>query len=59
MTPRTTSKSWKKPVAPKAASIVEVSDIGLEPVPKLAQNTKENSRQSKDFFGKGGFGGEV
>lgn len=27
--------------------------------PKLAQNTKETTRQSKDYFGKGGFGGEV
>lgn len=27
--------------------------------PKLAQNTRENARQSKDYFGKGGFGAEV
>lgn len=27
--------------------------------PKLAQNTKDSTRQNKDYFGKGGFGGEV
>ena len=27
--------------------------------PKLAQNTREVTRQNKDYFGKGGFGGEV
>ena len=27
--------------------------------PKLAQNSRENAREKKDFFGKGGFGGEV
>ena len=27
--------------------------------PKLAQNTRESTRANKDYFGKGGFGGEV
>ena len=27
--------------------------------PKMAQTSKESTRQNKDYFGKGGFGGEV
>lgn len=27
--------------------------------PKLAQNTRDSTRMNKDYFGKGGFGGEV